>query len=66
MAFEMGNKFNCPWCKDVDNFQENVLCNGIFIPSFNDNANPITKPQQSDDAPIDAPNTKRAKRSHKN
>lgn len=34
MAYDKGTKFSCPWCADVEIFQENMLANGIYIPSF--------------------------------
>lgn len=34
MAYDRGSTFCCPWCADVEVFQENMLFNGIYIPSF--------------------------------
>lgn len=33
MAFSMNDDFVCPSCDDKDEFQHNMLANGIFIPS---------------------------------
>lgn len=33
MAFSMNEDFACPICDDKDEFQHNMLANGIFIPS---------------------------------
>lgn len=32
MAFSMKDDFSCPSCEDKDEFQHNMLANGIFIP----------------------------------
>lgn len=60
MAFDMGRKFKCPRCGDVEQFQENLLFNGIFIPTFTDETS-----NADNDADVVEPNPKK-RRLHKN
>lgn len=34
MAYDKGIAFSCPWCGEIEAFQEDMLLNGIFIPSY--------------------------------
>lgn len=33
MAFDLNNDFDCPNCDNKEEFRENMLLNGIYIPS---------------------------------
>lgn len=63
MAFALNDDFECPTCENRDAFRENMLSNGIFIPSCD--YLPLPSATESDEESEERPKPKR-KRVEKN